>query len=187
MHRWKQAPTSESFSPFKLLGTTPHAYGLLFDPYCTNVLIFDFDEPDSESISFVKNLLLEDKRVQVLDIAISSFNENGSVKGRHLYAGLDQVHNLISLYTLGIDGTCEGFNKLIAKKGDTVIRVSEKFEDGKPVPRTNIVWEEGYTRIGVDKWLKFTSEQLIAPLISADASSYDRIVRASSHVLRLRG
>jgi len=178
--------TSLSFSAYNKPGYEEHAYGLLIEPLHTKILVMDFDEPDPKPIEFTRELLMKRDDVNVIDIVTSSFVD-GKPKGRHLYAGLAMPQNLVSFYNLGIMGSCNGFNKLIVKKGEIVIRVSQKFKDGKPIPGSEMRWEEGYTRIGADKWLKFTSEQLIAPLISADAQYSVMRERERSRVLRLRG
>ena len=179
--------TSLSFSAYNKPGFEKHAYGLLIEPLHTKILVMDFDDPDPKPIAFTKKLLLKREDINIIDIVTSSFDVTGHPKGRHLYAGLATPQNLISFYNLGIQGSCNGFNKLIVRKGEIVIRVSQKFENGKPIPGSEMRWEEGYTRIGADKWLKFTSEQLIAPLISADVHFFGETNRGLNHTLRLRG
>lgn len=164
-----------------------HAYGLLFEPHNTNVLVLDFDHKELKPLQFVRDLLLNDKRVETVDIAISSTNDMGAPKARHLYAGLVKPYNTLSLYSLGIDGSCSGFNSIITKRNTIIIRISEKFYKGNAVPGTKIIWEEGYSKIGDNKCLKFTQEQLIVPSITADVQFYVEQEKALGHTLQLRG
>lgn len=163
-----------------------HAYGYLINPYHSRILVLDLDEYNKDTLDFIVNTFLEQEQVEVIDIAISSYKEDETPKGRHIYVGLKDYCNLIPLYSIGIEGTCKGFNALIVEKGEVVIRSSPKFFMGNCSKQTIIRWEEGYTKIGDNKCLKFMSEQLIAPLNIVDAQSSIEPPKAK-RILQLRG
>jgi hypothetical protein len=189
-HRWSMLQTSETFKPYTddpYFFEPGHAYGLLINPYSSALLVLDIDEDDEETLTFVKYFLMCHPSVETIDIALSSVGNAVRTSGKHIYAGLTGEHNLFSFYENGIEGTCKWFNRLVCKKRELVIRVSQKFYKNVAEPSSKIVWHEGYTKLGEDKWLKFTSEQLIAPLITADVYYLEKFLTRRSQSLRLRG
>jgi hypothetical protein len=145
------------------------------------------DEDNKDALQFILSTILEQDQVETIDIAISSRKADMTPKGRHIYVGLKDYCNLIPFYSVGLEGTCKGFNDLIVKKGEIVVRISPKFFMGNTNSFTDISWEEGYTKIGDNKCLRFTSEQLIAPLTTADVPSCAEQEKARSRILKLRG
>jgi len=179
---------SSNFKAYNKHNFTNYAYGLLINPCHTPVLVLDIDNDDEAVLNFVINLLMSNNEVETIDIAISSISSKDKNKiKRHLYAGLTSPYNLISFYDTKIYGTCYGFNNLIVQKGEIVIRTSQKFINNIPDPYTTITWEKGYTKIGDNKWLQYTSEQLIVPSIFVGASCSAMLKKESNQKLKLRG
>lgn len=190
LYRWSEIADGTSFVPYKTEDGEffeGHAFGLLINPYHSNVLVLDIDEDNTELLSNLIKIFMTTEDVEAIDIAASSVDKDGKVKGRHLWVKLTKPKNLIEFYNMSPEGTCQGFNRLVIKKQEVVIRVSQKFEKYVPDPQTVIRWERGYTKIGEDTWVKFMSEQLTAPLISVDARFLEERREMRRLSLRLRG
>lgn len=174
---------------------TPHAYGLMINPYNTRLIVLDLDREDKTYVGKWIDKFLESDIAEVIDVAVSSRREDGTPTGWHIYVGLVGRHNVMDFYQTAYEnydklGLCEWFCKFIGMKHDLVIRTSQKFyqERNRPTFRdkTTIQWEDGYKKEN-GTWLRYSQQQLIAPLRIADGVSPDVIPTARSPRLRLRG
>lgn len=174
-----------------LFKDTPYAYGLLINPIHSNLLALDFDSTPVEVIEGVIDQIAETGIANHFDIASSS-RLDGKTINRHLYIGLNKYYNTYPFYGASITGVCTGYLSCIRQKGEVVIRLSQKFNKllvygtGGQDIKTEIEWEKGYSREG-DKWLTYSSEQLIAPLTTAVGASFEETHAPIRQSLKLRG
>jgi len=107
---------SGSFNPVKFLPLEdifvqgmPYAYGLLANPFKTNVLTIDFDDCESADVWDGVNKLLAMPIVQEVDVAISSRHNDFELtpKGYHVWAGLNGYHNVLGFYRSKIPGASD--------------------------------------------------------------------------------
>ena len=187
---------SGSFNPVRFLpfddifiDRTPYAFGLLANPFKTNVITLDFDEATVENVMDAVERLGDMPIVQEIDIAISSrYNDfELTPKGYHVWAGLNGYHNVLGFYRSQIPGACKGYNNCVLSKQEMVLRVSKKFKDPDKNAITDINWTTGYSRKDRDTWLKYTSQQLIAPLTTADGVLSNTTPLRSKPRLKMRG
>ena len=149
----------------------------------------DFDDLSSgEDVENAVVKLQSMPIVQEVDVAISSrWDKDLSPKGFHIYAGLVGFHNVLGLYKSQIPGSCKGYNNCVLSKQEMVLRVSKKFRDPDKRIISDIYWDRGYSRKDSDTWLKYTSQQLIAPLTTADGPSSNTTLLRDKPRLKMRG
>lgn len=164
-----------------------HAYALLINPLHSNMIVLDFDNACLVDIERVMDQFVSTGIVKHFDIASSTrdYKSNQTIN-RHLYIGLDRFYNTLPLYGCSIPKVCNGYLSCIRQKLEVVVRVSKKFNNGQIRHDTNIKWEEGYSKEG-NIWLKYSSEQLIAPLTTADGACSEEILAPIKPTLKLRG
>lgn len=163
-----------------------YAYGLVANPFNTNVIILDFDTDDIEVVNRVVSYAQELPEAREIDIACSS-RAYGKPLGFHLYIGLDDTYNVLPIYKAGISGTCVGYNNFVLAKQEMVIRVSRRFNDRNKDRDTRILWIQGYLRKDENIWLSYGPLLLIAPLTTADGPIFTMTQTQIRPRLRLRG
>jgi hypothetical protein len=161
-----------------------YAYGILINPFESNILVVDIDTPNNMILDSVVNILMSNEYVQHIDIATSSINKNG-IKGRHIYAGLDDVYDIRNFYKQDIQGICSGFCNVISHTDKIVIRTSNKYNNNVIDIKSTITWENGYSKIGDNQWEKFESQQLIVPSTIVDVPFLEE-KKTTTHTLNLR-
>lgn len=169
-----------------------YAYGLLINPVHANMLALDFDNTDLKTIENVIIQIANTGIANHFDIASSSRSSGGETINRHLYVGLNKFYNTYPFYRASIPGVCNGYLNCIHQKGEIVIRISRKFNThtlygpSRKKIDTKIHWEKGYSKEG-NKWLIYSSEQLIAPLTTVAGAYLGETLAPIKHSLKLRG
>lgn len=193
MVNFKDHIRNEKFLPFsdRYFTDKPYAYGVLINPIHSNILALDFDTTELSVIENVIDQIADTGIAKHFDIASTTRRKKDTIN-RHLYVGLDRCYNTYPFYGANITGVCNGYLSCIRQKGEVVVRLSQKFNKGMLYgPNgidldTDIKWEKGYSREG-KVWLTYSSEQLIAPLTTADGASSEGTHVPIRQSLRLRG
>jgi len=111
-----------NYDKSKLSDSIFYAYGILINPFRSNLILLDYDKKDLSLITeeIYRFIDIFENVLYGIDVIASSPDNY------HLHIGLNSLYNTYNIYKK-LSNICIGYRSILQYRGECVLRVSQKF------------------------------------------------------------